>query len=274
MAQLDQLIDAMLTHKAEALLLRAGSKPCLLLDGAERTIVKTPLNASQISRLAAEIAPSEQRSTVGAGGVASFAYDRGGRTVQVEIGEGPQLRVRPQTAAVAAPPPEPPVTAAAAAAVVEPAAAAAPAENSAGPGELSMDALLRWLEKSGGSDLHLSSGATPLVRVDGEMKPIDGMSPLTKEQVEPLLLSIAPERNAHEFKETGDTDFAHEIEGLCRFRSNLFMDRRGPGGVFRIIPPTVGPLLEHPNETCAAAATEIRVARRKGWATNGHRKGR
>jgi twitching motility protein PilT len=240
MAQLDQLIDAMLAHQAEALLLRSGRKPCLLLDGAERTIVKTPLNASQLSRLTAEIAPSEHRSTVAQGGVASFAYDRGGQTVQVEVGEGPQVRVRPAKAAIATPPPAQPRAAAApAAAAAETPPAPAPEQASASQGELTMDGLLRRLVKSGGSDLHLSSGSTPLVRVDGEMEPLESVSPLTSEQAEQLLLSIAPERNVHEFKETGDTDFAHEIEGLCRFRSNLFMDRRGPGGVFRVIPSEI-----------------------------------
>jgi len=236
MAQLDQLIDAMLTHQAEALLLRSGHKPCLLIDGAERTIVKTPLNAQQVSRLTAEIAPSEHRSTVTQGGVVSFAYDRGGQTVQVEVGEGSHVRVQPAQAAVAAPPP--------AAAVETPPAATpepepGPPQRVTSPGELTMDGLLRCLVKSGGSDLHLSSGSMPLVRVDGEMKPLDSVSPLTSEQAEQLLLSIAPQRNVDEFKETRDTDFAHEIEGLCSFRSNLFMDRRGPGGVFRVIPSEI-----------------------------------
>jgi twitching motility protein PilT len=131
------------------------------------------------------------------------------------------------------------VEAAPPAAAVETPPAPVPAPAAASQGELTMDGLLRWLVKSGGSDLHLSSRSTPLVRVDGEMKPLENLSPLTSEQAEQLLLSIAPERNIREFKETGDTDFAHEIEGLCRFRSNLFMDRHGPGGVFRVIPSEI-----------------------------------
>jgi hypothetical protein len=98
MAQLDQLIDAMLSHRAEALLLRTGSKPCLLLDGAERTIVKTPLNAAQVSRLTAEIAPSEHRSTVAGGRAASFTYDRGGQTVVSSPRRRPSPLLHPQHA--------------------------------------------------------------------------------------------------------------------------------------------------------------------------------
>jgi twitching motility protein PilT len=54
-----------------------------------------------------------------------------------------------------------------------------------------------------------------------------------------MLLSIAPERNRAEFATRHDTDFAYEIPGLARFRCNLFMDRLGPGGVFRVIPSRI-----------------------------------
>ena len=104
MAQLDQLIDSMLSNKAEALLLRSGRKPCLLMKGAEHAIVKTPLTSAQLSSLAAEIAPPAARSTVAGGGVASFAYDCRGKNVQVDVGDGSQVSVRPMAAAVAAAP--------------------------------------------------------------------------------------------------------------------------------------------------------------------------
>jgi twitching motility protein PilT len=51
-----------------------------------------------------------------------------------------------------------------------------------------------------------------------------------------MLYEIAPERNQQEFERRNDTDFAHQIPGVSRFRANLFRDRRGPGGVFRAIP--------------------------------------
>ncbi|MEM6733746.1 MAG: type IV pilus twitching motility protein PilT, partial [Myxococcota bacterium] len=63
-----------------------------------------------------------------------------------------------------------------------------------------------------------------------------GHPPFEAEELEAMLLEIAPEKNKTEFQEVMDTDFAHSIEGLCRFRANVFMDRKGPGGVFRQIP--------------------------------------
>ena len=89
----------------------------------------------------------------------------------------------------------------------------------------------------GASDLHLSVGATPMVRKDGRMQPLDpAMAPLTGPMVTELLAPIVPDKNRQEFADRHDTDFAYEIAGLARFRSNVFEDRRGPGAVFRVIP--------------------------------------
>jgi twitching motility protein PilT len=83
----------------------------------------------------------------------------------------------------------------------------------------------------------MSSTVIPMLRHDGEMKPIEGENtPLDPDELATMLLEIAPERNATEFKATNDTDFAHAIEGVSRFRANYFMDRKGMGAVFRQIP--------------------------------------
>ncbi|MBI5480862.1 MAG: type IV pilus twitching motility protein PilT [Deltaproteobacteria bacterium] len=86
------------------------------------------------------------------------------------------------------------------------------------------------------SDLHLSVGATPMVRLDGMMTPLAGRAALTAADTQRLLLAIAPERNRAEFERRHDTDFAYEIAGVARFRCNFFVDRKGMGGVFRVIP--------------------------------------
>ncbi len=105
------------------------------------------------------------------------------------------------------------------------------------PGEPAINRYLRIMKALDASDLHLSTGVTPMARVHGAMKPIEeGHPPFEAEQLRRMLLEIAPEVNKQEFDEGSDTDFAHSIEGLCRFRANLFEDRRGPGGVFRQIP--------------------------------------
>jgi twitching motility protein PilT len=90
------------------------------------------------------------------------------------------------------------------------------------------------------SDLHLCVGMPPLVRKDGEIKLLEEHAPaLDQESMWALLDPIMPERNREEFERRHDTDFAYEITGLGRFRSNIFMDRKGPGAVFRVIPSKI-----------------------------------
>jgi twitching motility protein PilT len=102
-----------------------------------------------------------------------------------------------------------------------------------------IDAYFRQMVEMRASDLHLSSGNAPMVRHDGEMKPLAGRSVLAAKDVERLLMPIAPERNREELARRNDTDFAYEIEGLSRFRCNYFVDRKGPGAVFRVIPSKI-----------------------------------
>ncbi|HET9599566.1 MAG TPA: type IV pilus twitching motility protein PilT, partial [Anaeromyxobacteraceae bacterium] len=101
-----------------------------------------------------------------------------------------------------------------------------------------MEALLADLARFRGSDLHLTSGEEPALRVDGDVVPLSGYGRLAPERLAALLWSIAPARNREEWEASHDTDFAHETE-VARFRVNVFADRRGMGAVFRIIPRDV-----------------------------------
>jgi len=79
-----------------------------------------------------------------------------------------------------------------------------------------------------------------MIRKDGRMEPLEpGAAALTGEDLGALLAPIMPEMNRKEYSERHDTDFAYEIIGLARFRSNVFADRRGPGAVFRVIPSKI-----------------------------------
>jgi twitching motility protein PilT len=103
-----------------------------------------------------------------------------------------------------------------------------------------IDALFHAMVKAGASDLHLTVGAPPIVRKDGHMVKLDEeAAPLTPQDLVALLGPIMPEKNRKEFTERHDTDFAYEIDGLARFRSNVFADRKGPGAVFRVIPSKI-----------------------------------
>jgi twitching motility protein PilT len=118
---------------------------------------------------------------------------------------------------------------------VAPATAAA-----ASSGDHTINTLFRALIKQGGSDLHLSAGERPMIRRDGDISRLDDSAPKLKgEQIMELLRPILPPNNLIEFERDHDTDFAYEIEGLCRFRGNVFLDRRGVGCVFRIIPTEI-----------------------------------
>ena len=104
--------------------------------------------------------------------------------------------------------------------------------------ERALGELLKALVQSASSDLHLRVGEPPVFRTHGEMKR-QATPPLSSDQLEVMLLSVMPERNRGEWKETGDSDFAYEIAGLARFRVNAARDRKGPIAVFRVIPAKV-----------------------------------
>ena len=105
-----------------------------------------------------------------------------------------------------------------------------------------MAELDRFFEKMvqvGASDLHMTSGLQPFFRLHGDMIPLEDAPPLDADSMRRLLFEIAPEENRAQFERESDTDFAYEIPGLARFRANFFMDRNGPGAVFRQIPSDI-----------------------------------
>ena len=103
-----------------------------------------------------------------------------------------------------------------------------------------IDGMFRRMCELGASDLHLTSSMQPLIRKDGEMRLLHESAPvLTPVMLARLLLEIVPPHNRAEFEARHDTDFAYEIQGLARFRANLFMDRQGIGAVFRVIPSNI-----------------------------------
>ncbi len=107
------------------------------------------------------------------------------------------------------------------------------------PGEPEIARLLRRMVAERASDLHLSSGEIPIVRVDGEIVRLADEPALAPERVRELVRAIMPERHRAEYDEISDTDWAYEVPGLARFRSNAFVDRKGPGAVFRQIPSKI-----------------------------------
>lgn len=98
--------------------------------------------------------------------------------------------------------------------------------------------LLEIVVRRGASDLHLAAGAPPVLRLDGEISPMDRV-PLSGEEVQSLLFEILSEKQKKKFIEEWELDLGYEAAGLARFRVNIFMQRRGLGAVFRQIPVEV-----------------------------------
>jgi twitching motility protein PilT len=88
------------------------------------------------------------------------------------------------------------------------------------------------------SDLHLSAGCPPVLRVDGDIAPLEDYGPVAPERLRDMLWSIAPGKARTQWEERHDTDFAHET-AAARFRVNVFADRRGIGAVLRQIPTEI-----------------------------------
>lgn len=98
--------------------------------------------------------------------------------------------------------------------------------------------LLAFGTKQGASDLHLSSGLPPMIRVDGDVRRIS-LPPLEHKEVHALIYEIMNDKQRRDFEEYLETDFSFEVPGLARFRVNAFNQNRGASAVFRTIPSRV-----------------------------------
>lgn len=106
-----------------------------------------------------------------------------------------------------------------------------------------IDVLLSMIVEHKASDLHISAGDPPLLRINGKLQRTK-YHDLTPNEVEVLLLELLDEELLSVFKAKKDIDFAYELEGTARFRVNVFMERKGYGGVFRLIPTKIKTLRE------------------------------
>ncbi len=101
-----------------------------------------------------------------------------------------------------------------------------------------IDDLFRLMVEQKASDLHLTSGAPPFLRLHGNMVPLNYRQ-LSNQDVQGLIFEILSEKQKKSFVEKWELDFAYVVEGLGRFRCNIFMQRKGLGAVFRTIPEKI-----------------------------------
>ncbi|MBK8230321.1 MAG: type IV pilus twitching motility protein PilT [Candidatus Eisenbacteria bacterium] len=101
-----------------------------------------------------------------------------------------------------------------------------------------IDAIFKMVRQQGASDLHISSGAPPMLRVHGEIHPVDSPE-LTGEQARQLLLEMMTREQRELFEREHDIDFAYEVPGEVRVRCNIYEQRRGIAGAFRLLPTQI-----------------------------------
>ncbi len=268
MKQIDKLVGHLMRFQADSLLAVSNAPVVVRVAGTERSSNQTLDHAAVVS-MVSEVAPASNLADARAGRSTRFVYESAQGAVSVDVvplqnawrltlspasqsatarfGKGvssaavPKVGSAPPGAALG-----PPATIPApvyrddpsgrmSAVPAQPIAPAQPAV--AGGDTTGIDRLLRAMAAKGASDLHLSTSTVPMMRLHGEMQPVDGMlMPLTDAALRAIMMPIAPQRNRDEFARRNDTDFAYEIAGLSRFRVNLFTDRNGMGAVLRRIP--------------------------------------
>lgn len=98
--------------------------------------------------------------------------------------------------------------------------------------------LLAFSFKQGASDLHLSAGLPPIIRMDGDVRRIN-LPPMDQKKIHGLVYDIMNDKQRKDFEEHLETDFSFEVPGVARFRVNAFNHNRGTGAVFRTVPSSV-----------------------------------
>ena len=244
MAQIDQLIGMMSQRHAERVMLINDQPMQMFVAGVQTAGTVVP--GAALQNILNEITPPHLRQNLAHDGGFSFPYQSSHGAFDIKVGRNgatTQVAILPHGTdghgASAAPAtngsPAPSISAPKPAETV----AAAPKAPS-GTKEIDhMDELFRYMKEVEASDLHLSSDEQPILRIHGKIDRIHEYKVHDHEMLKRVLFQIAPERNREQFEAEGDTDFAYEIAGVARFRCNFFMDRKGMGAVFRLIPSDV-----------------------------------
>ena len=104
------------------------------------------------------------------------------------------------------------------------------------PGSMDLDDLLTYAVENGASDLHLANQLPPCIRIDGSLRPIEGLPRLDNEQIREMIYRILTQNLRERFEATKELDASHMIHGVGRFRVNVFQQRGSVGAVLRAIP--------------------------------------
>jgi twitching motility protein PilT len=263
----ESLLGAILRPDGDALVLHVGEKPYVVATSGAVELSARELTVDALTAILDQALPAESRRALEELGAVEYNLPpsrtapgerftmvaaRGGRDIWIEI-----RRHRRTTIPGEAPAP-PPDEARSPAADVRRAPGAGPASepspavvlpltrNSiradpggrplASPRLAGLDRLLRLAAARGATTLYIAAQAVPSIRVDGEIRALEGEPPLGRSDVESLLLDMAPERSRQALRSGEGTEWLCDVPDVGRVRCMSFRDHRGPGGIFRLIP--------------------------------------
>src|SRR5271167_2312570 len=101
--------------------------------------------------------------------------------------------------------------------------------------KVNLHQLLKTMIEKGASDMHITTGAPPLLRIDGQIVPLK-LPPLGPVETKQLCFSVLTEEQKAQFEKTNELDLSFGVKGLSRFRANIYAQRGAVAGAFRTIP--------------------------------------
>lgn len=109
-------------------------------------------------------------------------------------------------------------------------------------GDLPIDEILTEMVRLGASDVHLTTGTTPMVRINGSLKALDGFGQVVPEGLRRTLYAFLTQKQREKFEANLELDLSYSVRGLARFRVNIYQQRESIGAAFRVIPYEIKPL--------------------------------
>ncbi|WP_084101453.1 type IV pilus twitching motility protein PilT [Demequina sp. NBRC 110051] len=179
-----------------------------------------------------------------AGSAPSFAPQSAPSPVSGQVPQRPSTGAAPQVQAQR-PAAQAPATQATAASAGTAAAAASPRRlGMGGDNEAGFDlaGALRAMLAAGASDLHISAGSPPMIRVDGGLVAVEGFEKLTPDSIQRSIYSVITQKQRETFEEHLELDMSYSLIGEARFRVNIYKQRNAIGAAFRVIPYEIKPL--------------------------------
>ncbi len=102
--------------------------------------------------------------------------------------------------------------------------------------KMSLQDMLKLMISQGGSDLHITTGSHPRIRINGDLVPLEDVPPLSGVETRQMCYTVLTDGQKHKFEENKELDFSFGLKNVSRFRGNLFIQRGSVAGVFRSIP--------------------------------------